>query len=71
MYGDGQQSRCFMHVMNAVQALIKLMECPTAVGQVFNIGSNEEVTILELANRVLELTDLQSNGQQGLFGYIL
>lgn len=60
VYGDGQQSRCFMHVKDAVQALIQLMECPEAVGQVFNVGSDEEVTILGLANRVLELTDIQT-----------
>lgn len=57
VFGDGQQSRCFVHVRDVVDALIRLMDCPEAVGQVFNIGSTEEVTILELANRVLELSD--------------
>ena len=60
VYGDGQQSRCFGYVGDVVQALIKLMEQPAAVGQVFNIGSNQEVTILELAHRVKELTNSDS-----------
>jgi UDP-glucose 4-epimerase len=57
VYGDGQQSRCFLHVYDAVQAIIGLAECPEAVGQVFNIGSTEQVTILELAHKVLHSVD--------------
>lgn len=53
IYGDGQQSRCFCDVLDAVRALIGLMESPQAVGQVFNVGSTDEVTILELAQKVL------------------
>ena len=60
VYGDGQQSRCFGYVGDIVGALVKLMDNPDAVGQVFNIGSNEEVTIFELAKRVKELTNSQS-----------
>jgi UDP-glucose 4-epimerase len=60
VYGDGQQSRCFGYVGDVVEALIKLMAHTEAVGQVFNIGSNEEVTILELAQRVKELTQSES-----------
>ncbi|MBX5478412.1 MAG: GDP-mannose 4,6-dehydratase [Pyrinomonas methylaliphatogenes] len=56
VYGDGRQSRCFCHVSDVVGALMRLMEHPQAVGEVFNIGSNEEVTILELAERVRKLT---------------
>ena len=56
VYGSGQQSRCFGYVGDVVGALIKLMEHPAAVGEVFNIGSNEEVTILDLARRIKELT---------------
>ncbi len=52
VYGDGTQSRCFGYVGDVVQALIALASHPKAVGQIFNIGSNEEVTILELAERV-------------------
>jgi UDP-glucose 4-epimerase len=56
VYGDGQQTRCFGYVGDVVGAFIKLMDFPEAVGQVFNIGSDEEVTILQLAERIRELT---------------
>lgn len=55
VYGDGQQSRCFLHVHDAVEAILALASAPQAVGEVFNIGSTEEVTISALAQRVLEL----------------
>jgi UDP-glucose 4-epimerase len=57
VYGDGGQTRCFGYVGDVVSALVKLMDHPDAVGQVFNIGSNEEVSIMELAKRVKELTE--------------
>ena len=60
VYGDGKQSRCFGYVGDVVGALIQLMDNPAAVGNVFNIGSNEEITILELAQRVKELTHSHS-----------
>lgn len=60
VYGDGKQTRCFGYVGDVVGALIKLMDNPASVGQVFNIGSSEEVTILELAERVKELTNSES-----------
>jgi len=60
VYGDGQQTRCFGYVGDIVGALVKLMDDPGAVGKVFNIGSNEEVSILELAHRVKELTNSDS-----------
>ncbi|HEX8887749.1 MAG TPA: GDP-mannose 4,6-dehydratase [Pyrinomonadaceae bacterium] len=60
VYGDGKQSRCFGYVGDVVGALVKLMDHPDAVGQVFNIGSNEEVTILELAERIKKLTSSES-----------
>ena len=56
VYGDGKQTRCFGYVGDVVEALVKLMDHQDAVGQVFNIGSNEEVSILELAERIRELT---------------
>jgi len=56
VYGTGQQTRCFGYVGDIVGALMRLMEHADAIGQVFNIGSNEEVTILEVAERVKELT---------------
>src|SRR5437762_8852506 len=60
VYGDGKQSRCFGYVGDVVGALIKLMEHPEAVGQVFNIGSNQEISILDLARLVKELTHSSS-----------
>lgn len=56
VFGDGSQRRCFMHVADAVTALIGLAEHPDTVGQVYNVGSTEEVTILELAERVKKLS---------------
>jgi UDP-glucose 4-epimerase len=60
VYGDGTQTRCFGYVGDVVGALIKLMDHEGAVGEVFNIGSNEEVSILELAERIKELTKSES-----------
>jgi UDP-glucose 4-epimerase len=60
VYGDGSQRRCFMHVDDAVQALADLMIGGERYGEVFNIGSTEEVAIGELAERVRERTDSSS-----------
>jgi UDP-glucose 4-epimerase len=54
VYGDGSQSRCFLHVADAVAAMLALADCPPAVGHVFNVGATEPVTIHRLAERVLE-----------------
>jgi UDP-glucose 4-epimerase len=54
VYGDGQQSRCFFHVQDAVAAVQSLADKPIAEGQVYNIGSLEEITIQGLAEAVLE-----------------
>jgi UDP-glucose 4-epimerase len=54
VYGDGSQTRCFCHVSDVVDALVKLFDQPGAVGRVFNLGSDEEVSIEELARRVIE-----------------
>jgi UDP-glucose 4-epimerase len=55
VYGDGLQTRCFCNVLDAVRAIVGLAEAPQAVGQVFNIGSTEEVSILDVARRALAL----------------
>jgi UDP-glucose 4-epimerase len=60
IYGDGRQSRCFADVSDIVRALVALMDHPGAVGEVFNIGSNEEVTIGALAERVKTLANSES-----------
>jgi UDP-glucose 4-epimerase len=62
VYGDGQQSRCFLHVEDAVAGIVALAETPKAEGQVFNIGSSEEVTILDLARKVLRQADHWKTG---------
>ncbi|UCF71828.1 MAG: GDP-mannose 4,6-dehydratase [Deltaproteobacteria bacterium] len=56
VYGDGSQSRSFTHVADVIDALIRLMAEPEAVGQIFNVGNPEEVTIEELALMVKEMT---------------
>lgn len=60
VYGDGQQQRCFANVHDVVDAIAKLSEEPGASGQVFNIGTNEEISILELAERVRARTNSRS-----------
>jgi len=52
VYGTGEQSRCFGHVRDAVEAVVRLLRTPAASGQVVNVGNDEEVTIEELARRV-------------------
>lgn len=61
VYGDGQQVRSFGWVGDAVHATIALMEHPKAIGDVFNIGSDEAVTIQELAGRIRQMTESDSD----------
>lgn len=60
VYGTGTQSRCFCNVQDVVQALIKLIAHPASPGYVYNIGGSEEISILELAQRVKSLAGSQS-----------
>ncbi len=60
VYGDGMQSRCFCNVLDAARAIAGLAYAPGAVGQVFNIGSTEEITILDLAHWVRALAGSNS-----------
>jgi UDP-glucose 4-epimerase len=60
VYGDGNQTRCFCHVSDVVDAMVKLMATPPAVGNVFNLGSDQEVSINQLARRVIDLTGSKS-----------
>ena len=60
VHGSGEQSRCFGHVFDVVEALVRLMDTPAAVGQVFNIGTSEEVTIRALAQQVIAQTGSSS-----------
>jgi len=61
VYGDGLQTRCFCNVLDTVEALVRLQACPAARGEVFNIGSTEEVSILELAQLVIQLLGSSSS----------
>jgi UDP-glucose 4-epimerase len=60
VYGDGTQTRCFAHVEDSVDAILRLMAHGQAVGQVFNVGASSEITIAELAARVIERTGSSS-----------
>jgi len=60
VYGDGKQTRCFTHVSDAVRAMIGLMDADHTVGEVYNLGSERETPILELAERVKQLTESAS-----------
>jgi UDP-glucose 4-epimerase len=60
IHGDGTQTRCFCHVSDTVRGLVSLMGAEGAVGEVFNVGSTESVTILELAERILRVTGSSS-----------
>ncbi|MDZ4761432.1 MAG: NAD-dependent epimerase/dehydratase family protein [Alphaproteobacteria bacterium] len=56
VHGTGEQSRCFGHVKDAVEAIVRLIGTPEAVGQIFNIGNDEEISIMGLAQRVCAAT---------------
>jgi UDP-glucose 4-epimerase len=60
VYGDGSQTRCFCYVGDVVKALLALVAHPEAVGRVFNIGGNDEISIDALAHRVIELAGSDS-----------
>jgi UDP-glucose 4-epimerase len=60
VFGDGTQSRCFCHVSDVVRALADLMRRDDAYGEVFNIGSDEEISILDLAREVQRMTESKS-----------
>lgn len=61
VHGDGRQTRCFSFVTDVVAALVALMDHPDSPGQVFNIGSNEEISIAELAEIIKVKTDSESD----------
>ena len=60
VHGDGSQSRCFGHVSDVVGALVKLLETPECFGNVINIGNDQEISIKELAEKAIEMTDSKS-----------
>ena len=60
VYGSGDQIRCFCHVSDAVRALLLVMDSDKAIGEVFNIGNNQQISIMELAKKVIEITGSKS-----------
>ena len=61
VYGSGDQIRCFCHVSDAVRGLLLVMDSDKAVGEVFNIGNNQQISITELAKKVIEMTGSKSS----------
>ena len=61
VYGSGDQVRCFCHVSDAVRALLLVMDSNNAIGEVFNVGNNQQITIMELAKKVIEITGSTSS----------
>jgi UDP-glucose 4-epimerase len=60
VYGSGDQIRCFCHVKDAVRALILVMDSDKSVGEVFNVGNNSQISIMQLAKKVIEITGSKS-----------
>src|SRR5207247_11095440 len=60
VFGDGQQSRCFSGVSDVVRGVLMLAESKPAEGEVFNVGSDEEITVLELAQRIRQMCESRS-----------
>jgi UDP-glucose 4-epimerase len=60
VYGSGDQIRCFCHVDDAVRALLLVLDSDKTIGEVFNVGNNKQVTIMELAKKIIELTGSKS-----------
>ena len=60
VYGSGDQIRCFCHVDDAVRALLLVMDSEKAVGEVFNVGNNQQISIMDLAKKVIDITGSSS-----------
>jgi UDP-glucose 4-epimerase len=61
VYGSGDQIRCFCHVTDAVRGLLLVMDSDKSIGEVFNVGNNQQISIMELAKKVIEITGSKSN----------
>lgn len=61
VFGTGTQSRCFCHVQDTIRALRQLIDCPASCGQIYNIGSQHSITILELAQQVIAQLNSRSS----------
>ena len=60
VYGSGNQIRCFCHVSDAIRALLLVIDSNEAIGQVFNVGNNQQISIMDLAKKVIEITGSKS-----------
>jgi len=60
VYGSGDQIRCFCHVSDAVRALVLIMDSTKTIGQVYNVGNNQQISILELARKIIDVTGSKS-----------
>jgi UDP-glucose 4-epimerase len=60
IYGTGQQTRCFCYVEDVADAIVRLINCDKAMGKAFNIGSDEEITIEALADKIIAITGSKS-----------
>ena len=60
VYGSGDQIRCFCHVSDAIRALLLVIDSDKAIGQVFNVGNNQQISIMDLAKKVIEITGSKS-----------
>ena len=60
VFGDGTQTRCFGHVTDIVDGMLRLLDHPDAVGEVFNVGSPGEISMLDLANKIIAMTGSSS-----------
>ena len=67
VYGTGSQSRCFCHVYDAVTGLLAVIDSNATLGEVFNIGNDEEITIQDLAHEVIEITGSKSTIEKILY----
>jgi UDP-glucose 4-epimerase len=67
IYGTGNQTRCFCCVLDVIGALVDLMACPTAPGRVYNLGSDREISLIDLADMVIRMT--QSKSQKVFMSY--
>ena len=60
VYGSGDQIRCFCHVSDAIRAILLVIDSDKAIGQVFNVGNNQQISIMDLAKKVIEITNSKS-----------
>lgn len=60
IYGDGKQTRCFTHVDDVVEAMLLIDSAKLAIGEVFNIGNNTEISMIDLANKIIEMCESKS-----------